>query len=389
MKALLAMLLAAALATAQAAEPLDIQVIVALTGNGAFLGQGERVALQRAETLINETGGIAGRPIRYVLHDDQSNPQTAVQIATDLIAAGTNVILGPSLVAECNATAPLMKKGPLMWCFAPGIHPAPGSYVFSGDASTKDLTTTLVRFLHLKGHTRIGVITSTDASGQDAEHGLREAFADPGNAGISAVDWEHFAPGDVTVSAQMQKLQAAAPDALIAWSTGAPVGIVLRAIRQSGLAVPVVTGDGNMTHAAMAQYADILPQELYFPCVPWMGGDDAQLALDPRVVTAQRAYMQVFRGAERQPDAGTLVGWEPAMILAEVLRRAGPDAPASSLRDTLEHLKDFASIAGIYDFERSPQRGLDASDTAVVRWDAAAKNWAVVSALGGAPLPGR
>ena len=369
--------------------PVDVQVIVSLTGNGAVLGLGEKLALQQAEQLVNQTGGIAGRPLRYVLHDGQSNPQIAVQLATELIGGGARLILGPSLVPECSATAPLMKNGPVMWCFAPGIHPAPGSFVFSGDASTSDLTDTLVRFLRLKGWTRVGVITSTDASGQDAERGLREAFALPENAAIRAVDWERFAPGDVTVSAQIEQLRAASPQVLVAWSTGAPVGTLFRGIRQAGITLPVASGDGNMTYAAMTQFADILPKELYFPAVPWMAGDDPGLHLDPRVVAAQLAYQKAFAGTGRRPDAGTLVGWEPAMILAEALRRAGPDASAAQLRDTLARMRDFASIAGIYDFPRTPQRGLDSNDTIVTRWNAQAQNWEAVSQLRGIPIAGR
>ena len=40
-------------------------------------------------------------------------------------------IIGSAIVAMCNAMAPLMQNGPVMYCFSPGIHPAKGSYVFS------------------------------------------------------------------------------------------------------------------------------------------------------------------------------------------------------------------------------------------------------------------
>ena len=52
--------------TARAAEPYPIHVMVPLTGNAAFLGQGEQDAFVLAETLINESGGIKGRPVKFV-----------------------------------------------------------------------------------------------------------------------------------------------------------------------------------------------------------------------------------------------------------------------------------------------------------------------------------
>jgi hypothetical protein len=84
-------------------------------------------------------GGIAGRPVKFIYHDDQSNPQTAVQLATQVVAGRPAVVLGSSLVASCRAVGPLMQNGPVNYCFSPGFHPDPGGYVFSSSISTLDL----------------------------------------------------------------------------------------------------------------------------------------------------------------------------------------------------------------------------------------------------------
>ncbi len=51
----------------------------------------------------------------------------------------------------CNAMAPLMRRGPVLYCFSPGIYPAPGSFMFSSSNATKDLMAAQVRFFRLKG----------------------------------------------------------------------------------------------------------------------------------------------------------------------------------------------------------------------------------------------
>ena len=44
------------------------------------------------------------------------------------------------------------------------------------------------------------------------------------------------------------------------------------------------------------------------------------------------------------------------------------------------------SGAGLCDFEKTPQRGLDVSDAVVTRWSPKAQRWQPVSRLGGAPI---
>ena len=71
---------------ATAAEPYSIDTILAQTGPASFLGKGEQQALELAEKAVNAKGGIKGRPVKFVFHDDQTNPQVAVQLATQMIA---------------------------------------------------------------------------------------------------------------------------------------------------------------------------------------------------------------------------------------------------------------------------------------------------------------
>src|SRR5215213_5914429 len=139
---------------AQAADPYDINVVLPLTGGSAFLGKAEQQAVQQLEKMLVQEGAtIHGRPVRFVFHDDQSNPQTAVQLATQITRStpAPAMVLGSSVVAMCNAIAPLMRRGPVLYCFSPGIYPQPGSFVFSTSVATRDLASSLLRYFRLRG----------------------------------------------------------------------------------------------------------------------------------------------------------------------------------------------------------------------------------------------
>jgi branched-chain amino acid transport system substrate-binding protein len=366
-----------------AADAFDVDVILPLTGSGTFIGHGELQALQALEASVNKSGGIAGRPLHFVVQDDQSNPQTSVQLAGAIIAKKAAVILGPASVGTCGAVAPLVKDGPVMYCFSPGLHPPPGSYAYSSSISTRDEIVAAVRYLRERGWTKIAVITSTDATGQDAEEALNDAFALPENRNVLVADREHFNPSDVSVSAQMSRVKGSGAQALIAWTTGTPAGTIFRGIVESGLDVPVLTANGNANHAEMKQYAQVLPRELYFSSEPCIAFDKVT---DRASRAAIGAFYDGMQSVGAQGDFIASTAWDPALVVVTALRKVGPNATAVQLRDAIDHLKGFVGADGPYDFQASPQRGLSAESAYIVRWDADKGTWIGVSKAGGIPI---
>lgn len=381
----LSMLLLVA-APARATDNFDINVIMPLTGPGSFLGQGEQQSLQLAEKVVNNAGGIAGRPVHFVFHDDQSSPQVAVQLTNDVIAGHPPVMLGSSLVAMCSAMAPLVQSGPVEYCFSPGVHPDSGSYSFTSSVSTLDLANTIVRYFRLNGWTKIALMFSTDASGQDAERGLKSVLDLPENKGTTVVETAHFNPQDVNVSAQIENVKAANPQAFIAWSTGAPIATIFRGMLQAGLDVPTATTDGNMTRAQMTQYQSFLPRQLYFPAAEWVVANDPKFPMEAAVADKEKAFYAAFKEAGVQPDISSELAWDPAMIVVDALRKLGPDASSAKLREYIAGLKGYAGVNGLYDFTGQPQRGLSVANAVVTRWSPDAKTWQVVSKATGVPL---
>jgi branched-chain amino acid transport system substrate-binding protein len=382
-----ALALCGALASAPgaAADPYKINVITSLTGGASFLGKGEQQSLQLLQKSVNKTGGINGQPLELVFFDDQSSPQTAVQLASQIKAQNPVVILGPSIVAMCNAAGPLMKDGPVMYCLSPGIHPPKGSFVFTSSASTYDLAKALMRHFRLKGWKNIAIMTSSDASGQDAERGLNEAAAMAENKDIKIVARAHFNITDVSVAAQIENVKAANPQAFIAWSTGAPIATIFKGIVQAGLDVPTATTDGNMTYAQMKNYADFLPKQLYIASAMW-AGYGRMGGIDPAVEALQKTFYEEYKAIGAAPDLPASIAWNSGLIVVDALRKLGPKVTAVQLRDHIANLKGFAGIDGVHDFTASPQRGLDLNDVVVTRWEPAKNVWIPLSKPGGAPL---
>jgi branched-chain amino acid transport system substrate-binding protein len=281
--------------------------------------------------------------------------------------------------------APLMQNGPTMYCFSPGIHPSAGSFVFTSSVSTLDLAEAQIRYFRMKGWTRLAFMTSADATGQDAEHGLDSVVSRPENKDITVVERAHFNTTDISVAAQIEHIKAANPQALIAWSTGTPIATVFKGIIQAGLDIPIATTNGNMTYAQMTQYASFLPKQLYIAAPEWVEHEGV-INLDPAVETAQKRFFDAFKAANEKPDIAATLAWDPMLIVIDALQHLGPSATAQQVRDYIAALKGFAGINGIYDFTKVPQRGLNVQDAIVTKWSPTAQTWQLVSKPTGIPL---
>jgi branched-chain amino acid transport system substrate-binding protein len=376
---------AAGLGPARATEPFKIDVILSMTGGASFLGTGEQATLNVLKDLVNKEGGINGQPVDFVYQDDQSNPQTVVQLTNAVVGEKPAVLIGSSLVAACSAMAPLLGDGPFDYCLSPGVHPAAGSFQFSSSVDTRDMVEALMRYFRSQGYTRIAFMTSTDASGQDAEKALDEVSKLPENASLQVVERQRFNPTDVSVSAQIERIKSANPQAFVGWSTGAPIAAVFKAVLQIGLDVPFVTTNGNQTVSEMQRYKDFLPKQL-FVTSSLFPKHEGLYKLDPRVEAEQQKLYSAFAAADIKVDNQAAAAWDPANIIIGALRKLGTKATAEQVHAYIASQTAVPGINGLYNFKEVPQRGLTVENAVVTRWDAAAETWIPVSLPSGARL---
>ena len=280
---------------------------------------------------------------------------------------------------------PLMSDGPVMYCFTPGIRPDPGGYVFSATVPTDGLVETAVRYFHNRGWHRIALIMSADATGQDGEQAADRAVTLPGLEDMKIVERVHFNPGNVTASAQIERVKEAEPQAILAWTTGTPMGTVLKGMVQAELDVPIVPSTGNMLYAFMRQYASVIPKQISFSSNQGTARG-AGLKLDPGTEAAKKKYYEAYREIGQLPDTGSELAWDASMIAIDALRHFGTGASAAQIKDYISHLKAYAGVSGVYDFAAVPQRGLPNDAPVMVRWNPDLPSFEAVSQPGGVPI---
>jgi branched-chain amino acid transport system substrate-binding protein len=371
-------------AEAQAQDPYEINLILPVTGGLAFVGKTQIEALNILQEYVNKNGGIRGRPVKFTVADDQTNPQTAVQLTNQLLAKKVPLFAGSSLSAMCNAMAPLVKDGPVMYCFSPSIRPVPGSFEYSGDFSSDDNIKVAVRYLRLRGIRKLAVLSGTDATGQDADKGVDEALHLSENGSVSLVAFEHFNLSDISVRAQLARIKASGAQAIVSYSSGTALAMVLHGLADEGLDVPFVTSPANMSYAQLQQYKSFIPSQLIFPGHAWLA---PEFVTDPRLKRSIRMFTDAFRAAGLQrPDKIQALTWDVCSILVDSLRRLGLNATPVQIRNDIDSVRGWYGVLGVYDFRAVPQRGLAPGSITMERWDPEKELFTAISRPGGEPL---
>lgn len=99
--------------TKASGEPIAIGAVVGKTGPDDFSASTQAAAAYFR--CVNENGGIHGRPVNYIVADDQWNPETASQVAAKLVRDNKVVAMaGSASFVECGANAKLYAQEDLM-----------------------------------------------------------------------------------------------------------------------------------------------------------------------------------------------------------------------------------------------------------------------------------
>lgn len=373
--------------TTASGTPYVVHVILSETGPGSFLGIREAKALNALVPITNKQGGIDGHPLQIIIQNNQSSPATSVSLASSLISSHVPLMLNGSQVPTDSAVDALATtKGPFIYDLSPGVHPKPGSMVFSAGLSTTVMAQTYLTYLKSKGITQVAEINSTDGSGVDGWNQLKAAVAEPQFSSFHILSHETFAPTAVSVSSQLSVIKAKHPQALIIWTVGTPLGTVLQGMSSLGMEnIPTITSDGNADYAELTHFASVLPKTFYFPVGP--------LYLPPSDIpnTAVRAQVQTFDKvvASKGGHPGNTWGlaWDPARLLISAIRKLGVKATATQILNYMQNLHNVAGIFGLYNTSVNDHRGLEVANETMTKWNGT--SFKPVSGPAGVPLTGK
>jgi branched-chain amino acid transport system substrate-binding protein len=360
--AIAALLLTWSPAPAAAQDAYRVGAIFSITGPGSSLGVPERDTAQMLEAEINARGGVKGpdgkmHPLKLVIYDDASDETKAVLAAKKLIDEDkVTVIVGPTLSGTSLAIVDTVQKAevPLISCAAAAkiVEPAAErKWVFKTAQSDHLIVTSLAEYLKAKNLTKVGWLNVDYAFGQLGWIEFEKAAQ---KTGLTVVANEKFGQKDVDMTAQLTRVKAANPQAVIIWSIPPSASIATKNFADLGLKMPMFQshGVGNKRYIELAGPA---ANHVLFPSGKLLVAE--QLADNDAQKTVLMSYARDFEAKFGPRNTFGGHAWDAVQLAVKALGKAGADR--AGVRSAVESTKNFVGITGVFDFTTSDHNGLD------------------------------
>ncbi len=261
---------------AVAEDTIKIGLIIPLSGGAGRQGQDVTNAVQSMATLINNAGGVLGRPIELLVRDDESTPAIGVAKANELASAGVVAMIegwnSPVTLAMQSVLAragildiTLMSKADTILTSASNPLAVRLNSANSQDAAV------IVKYLGSrmkKG--RVVFVTENDAYGNGAQQGI-EAELKKAKLDYTIAKTLKFPFAQTDFRVETTSIRDAKPDFVISINAneGAGLPAFLQQYAQASIGAPIVSAVGTVSPSVIETAGPaangIISADIYFP----------------------------------------------------------------------------------------------------------------------------
>jgi branched-chain amino acid transport system substrate-binding protein len=351
------------------AEPIKLGAFFDLTGTSSAIGTPTKLVAEMVVKKINEEGGINGRPLQLVIADDEGDPTKAAIIAKKFIESDKVVaIIGPTRTDTGMAAKPIVEQMqvPTFMCVGgdPVITVAPFKWTFKSPQRTSVAAKKTFEYMKKKGIQKIAIITSADGFGRDGKNWLEKLAPD---YGLKIIASESFQATDNDMTAQLIKIKATSPEAIICWTIGKAGSIVAKNVRQLAINSPLYQCHGlpdpiYVKLAGEASEGNIMPSTKLMVAAQLQDSDPQKKV----ILEFIRLYTEVYK-YDRQFPINTHSGyaWDAIYIVANAMKKAGTNN--EKLREAIESTKGYVGVSGIYNLTAEDHNGLGTDSMVMVQ----------------------
>lgn len=371
-KAILSAMLLAGVSLAQAAEPIRIGLVAALSGPSAQSGEAITRGLTIAMEEINARGGVLGRKLELVRRDDESSPPKGVSAARELIyQEKVAAIFGGLDTPVSLAFIPIVNRErvPYMGVWAAGTpitrNGAKENYAFRVSAVDIIVDEALLKYARKKfGAKKPGLILINNPWGESNEKGLREMAKE---LGIELAGVEKFENSDVDVVPQLTRLKNNGADSLILVANAAPGAQVMKSRARMGWNAPVVShwgiSGGRFTELAGPSAKDAAFVQTY----SFFG---QQSEVGQRVLQALKQKYGIKGPEEVFSPVGVANAYDALHLVAQAIQKAG-STKGEAIRKAMYEIEEYKGLIKTYrkPFTPKNQDALRADDYVMVRFE--------------------
>jgi branched-chain amino acid transport system substrate-binding protein len=323
-------------------EPVRLGFIGGLSGRVADLGEAGRNGALLAVEDANAAGGIDGRKVELLVHDDEQKVDIAIREAESLAAARVAAIIGPMTSSMGEAILPTVSRAGLV-TVSPTITTstlsAKDDLLFKVAPSSAESTRRSAAFEYARGARRVAIVydLSNRAFTADWAGHFRNAFVALGG---SVVAESTFTSGDdAGYVAAVKNIAASRADLLLFVASAVDTVRLTRLARNQGLRQPVTTS----TWAATEHLVDFGGRTVEgITMTQFFNRDDAS--------QRYRAFADAYRARfKMEPGFAGVASYDTTRAVLVALARAGKTVP---LKEALIAAGPYEGLQERWHFDR-------------------------------------
>jgi len=367
LKTIPALLIGATLSSAALAADIKLGVAEALTGPAAKYGVAIKNGFTLASEEINAKGGVNGDKLALVIEDEQGKKEEAINVFKKLIFQDKVLaVFGPTLSNSAFAADPIANAAKVVVFgtsnTADGIT-AMGPFTFRNSVMEADvLPVTVKAAVKHFGIKKVAVIYGNDDAFTKSGYDVFKATLEQQKIPVTTT--EAYAKGDVDFKAQLTKIKAGNPDAIVCSCLAEEAANIILQTRALGMKQPFIGGNGLNSPKLFEIAKDAGDNTL-------MGSPWSSENLTP----ANKAFIAAFKtkfGSD--PDQFAAQAYDALYIVAEALKNVKLSGNLAKDRDALREALPAVKIDGAtgkFAFRAAPpvagkQVGFDADQEAIV-----------------------
>ncbi len=346
---------AALMATVSAQDTVKIGGAFNLTGALASLDVPAANGAKLAVKEINAAGGVLGMQLELAVYDGKTDPATITNIATQMIN-GDHVVAITGFTDSDSALAlgPIAQRANIPFVTAGATSPLLpsqiGDYMFLEPFGDNVQAAVGAEFgMSNYGSSAYLLLDKATEYTTLLAGYFKDAFT---HGGGDIVLEDSYSSGDTSFSAQITKLKALSdqPDFLYISAMPDDIGTIVKQVRQAGIMLPIIGGDGYDT-PLLIQVGGDAANDVYFTTHALMTTDSTD---------AVKSFIEAYNAdyGKDPENAFAALGYDSVYLIADAIRRAGAADP-TAVRDALQATTDLPGVTGAItyaDGQRVPQK---------------------------------
>ena len=358
---LLGLLLAAAAGAAMA--QIKVGVTLSTSGPAASLGIPEKNTV----ALMPKT--IAGQSVEYIVLDDASDSVKAVANARKFVVEDkVDVIFGSSITPNSLAMIDVAAEAKTpMIAIASSLRivdpvDAKRFWVFKTPQNDAHMMTAMSQHMSDHAFKKIGVIGFNDAYGEGV---IAEFSKIAPVRRLDIVASERYARTDTSVTAQIVKLMAANPDAVMIAASGTPAVLPAFTLRERGYTGQIYFTDGVVNNDFLRVGGKAI-EGAYLPAGPVVVAKDLPDSNPIKKVALDFSKRYEDANGKGSMNSFAAHAWNAYLMLERALPGAlktgakpGTEAFRAALRDQLENIRELVTTHGVMNMSKTDHMGFD------------------------------